>query len=135
MTRRATRQRLMQWFYSSDMQKSLDQISKGFPLDEIKKDREKNYALDLLEAYEEHHVFIDELLNSLSHSWPLERMGRVDLALLRLAATEIYYLDDIPVEVSISEAMELSKRYSTEESTAFINGILGSVVEKKDEQA
>lgn len=135
MTRRATRQRLMQWFYSSDMQKSLDQISKGFPLDEIKKDREKNYALDLLEAYEEHYVFIDELLNSLSHSWPLERMGRVDLALLRLAATEIYYLDDIPVEVSISEAMELSKRYSTEESTAFINGILGSVVEKKDEQA
>lgn len=125
----------MQWLYACDIQKNLDHIVKNFPIEEIKKDSERNYALDLLEAFDEHRKSIDELLNALSHSWPLDRMSKVDLALLRLATTEIFYLEDIPTEVSINEAMELSKRYSTEESTAFINGILGSVAERKDEQA
>ena len=125
----------MQWLYACEIQKNLDQSAKNFPIGEIKKESEKNYALDLLEAFDEHKEFIDELLDKLSHSWPLDRMGKVDLALLRLATTEIFYLEDIPTEVSINEAMELSKRYSTEESTAFINGILGSVAERKDEQA
>lgn len=66
--------------------------------------------------------------------WSLERLARVDLAILRLAAYEIFYRDDIPGPVAVNEAVELSHQFSTEEAGGFINGVLGSLVraEKKD---
>ena len=55
-------------------------------------------------------------------------MPKADLAILRLALAEIYYIDEIPVSVSINEAVELAKKYGTEKSSKFINGVLGSAV-------
>lgn len=125
----------MQWLYACDMQKKLEFALRDFKGEGIKKEREQDYANRLLQAFTSHRSSIDELLDELSHSWPTQRMGKVDLALLRLATTEILYLEDIPTEVSITEAMELSKQFSTEDSAAFINGLLGSVAETMDEQA
>ena len=59
--------------------------------------------------------------------WSIERIARVDLAILRLAAYELLYMDDIPAAVTINEAVELSRRFSTEQSGAFINGVLGNL--------
>ena len=69
---------------------------------------------------------IDELIDRYSVRWKTSRLPIVDLAILRLALAEICYLTDIPVSVTINEAVELAKKYSTEKSSKFINGVLGS---------
>jgi N utilization substance protein B len=71
---------------------------------------------------------IDKKIEELALGWTLDRIAKVDLAILRLAVFEIIYNEDIPNEVAINEAVELAKKYSTEESKVFINGILGNVV-------
>ena len=68
---------------------------------------------------------IDELIDRYSVRWKTSRLPKVDLAILRLALAEICYLTDIPVSVTINEAVELGKKYSTEKSSKFINGVLG----------
>lgn len=69
---------------------------------------------------------IDELIDRYSVRWKTSRLPKVDLAILRLALAEICYLTDIPLSVTINEAVELAKKYSTEKSSKFINGVLGS---------
>ena len=68
---------------------------------------------------------LDELIAKHAVGWSVERIGKVDLAILRLAVYEIDYRDDVPPAVAINEAVELSKRYGTDDSPAFINGVLG----------
>ena len=67
---------------------------------------------------------IDREINSYSTNWALDRMARVDLALLRLAAFELIYCQDVPHNVVINEAIEIGKRFGTEETSSFINGVL-----------
>ncbi|MBC5647141.1 transcription antitermination factor NusB [Christensenella tenuis] len=68
---------------------------------------------------------IDGIISSNSKSWKLERIAKVDLAILRLALYELLYMDDIPQKVTINEAIELAKKYSAEKSYQFVNGLLG----------
>ncbi len=67
---------------------------------------------------------IDAAVNEASEGWKTSRMGKVDLTLIRLAVYEIRYEDEIPYKVSINEAVELAKKYGTEDSPSFVNGIL-----------
>ena len=70
---------------------------------------------------------IDELLNTNTTGWKTARMNKVDLTILRLAIYELKWDEDVPVGVAINEAVELAKKYSSEEGPAFINGILGKL--------
>ena len=74
-----------------------------------------------------HRSDIDESIEKYSINWKLERMARTDLAILREAATEIKYIDDVPAAVTINEAVELAKLYGTENSPKFINALLGKI--------
>lgn len=67
---------------------------------------------------------IDAAVNEVSEGWKTSRMGKVDLTLIRLAVYEIRYEEEIPFKVSINEAVELAKKYGTDGSPAFVNGIL-----------
>ncbi|MCM1256698.1 MAG: transcription antitermination factor NusB [Roseburia sp.] len=67
---------------------------------------------------------IDEMINSRAKGWKTSRMGKVDVTLLRLAVYEISFEEDIPLGVAINEAVELAKKYGTDDSPAFINGVL-----------
>jgi N utilization substance protein B len=71
---------------------------------------------------------IDELIAKNLSGWTIERISKVSLAVLRLAIYEIKYMDEIPTAVSIDEAVELCKKYSTVDDASFVNGVLGSVV-------
>ena len=73
---------------------------------------------------------IDDLINQYSVKWKTTRMPAVDLAVLRLAVAEMKYAKDIPVSVSINEAVNLAKKYSTENSSRFINGVLGKAAKE-----
>ncbi|MBR4123832.1 MAG: transcription antitermination factor NusB [Clostridia bacterium] len=70
---------------------------------------------------------IDALISENSVGWKIERISKTALALLRLALYEMKYYDDIPVSVSINEAVEICKKYATKEDSSFINGILSTV--------
>lgn len=73
---------------------------------------------------------IDEIIDSNSEGWPVSRLGKAELAIMRLAIYEMKYDDDIPVNVAINEAIELAKNYgSTDTSGAFVNGVLGKLNE------
>ena len=78
---------------------------------------------------------LDAKIDTLATGWTVERMASADRAVLRLSAYEVLYRDDIPVGVSINEAVELAKRYGTDESPRFINGILGNLARGREEQA
>jgi N utilization substance protein B len=67
---------------------------------------------------------IDNMLNTRAKGWTTERMGKVDLTILRLAVYEIVFDDDVPTGVAINEAVELAKKFGQEESSSFVNGVL-----------
>lgn len=67
---------------------------------------------------------IDALINERAKGWTVERMGKVDITIIRLAVYEICYDDDIPTSVAINEAVELAKKFGQDESAGFINGVL-----------
>lgn len=85
-------------------------------------DREyiENRALDIVSKLPE----IDKMISEKATGWTVERMGKVDIAIIRLAVYEIMFDDKIPTGVSINEAVELAKKYGRDESKAFVNGVL-----------
>lgn len=87
-----------------------------------------DYALDCARGVKAHADDIDARISeNLKQGWKISRISRVSLAIMRLAVYEMLYIDDIPVSVSINEAVELSKKYTVQDDTSFINGVLGSV--------
>jgi len=91
----------------------------------------KAFAETLICGVAENLEQIDQELNSYSTNWALDRMARVDLAILRLAAFELIFSHDVPHNVVLNEAIELGKRFGTEETPAFINGVLDHLAQKQ----
>ncbi len=87
----------------------------------------EDFALALATGAEEHIEELDALIDAHSHNWSKNRISRVSLAVLRLAIYEMRYREDIPVSVSINEAVELAKKFGGEEDSSFVNGVLGSI--------
>lgn len=92
-------------------------------LDDVS-EKDKVYILKKYKAVMEQVETIDEQLNRYAKGWKTTRMNKVDLSILRLAVYEIQSDDDVPTGVAINEAVELAKKYSSDEGPAFINGIL-----------
>lgn len=86
------------------------------------------YAREIVDGIIDHGDDIDEQITTHSRDWRLERMPAVDRALLRIAAWELLYNDEVPAAVAIDEAVDLAKEFSTEESGAFVNGVLARIV-------
>lgn len=87
-----------------------------------------DYAIDCAKGVADHKDVIDaKISENLKSGWKISRISKVSLALLRLAIYEMLFCGDIPVSVSINEAVELSKKYTVKDDTSFINGVLGSV--------
>ena len=87
----------------------------------------KSFSKELVQGICENKNHIDNLIKKASKNWRLERMSRVDRSILRLSVYEMLFMDNIPHKVSIDEAVELGKKYGTEESGAFINGVLDNI--------
>ena len=107
------------------------------PTDALRDRREKTdqiinpYTVDIVEGVMAMQPTIDEFLSTYSQGWPLERMPSVDRIILRVGTWELLYNDDVPDAVAVSEAVELSRTLSTDESPSFINGLLGRLQQLK----
>ncbi len=89
---------------------------------------DQEYILEKYRAIVEKKEEIDALLNQVTEGWKTTRMNRVDLTILRLATYELKWDEDVPLGVAINEAVELAKKYSSDEGPAFVNGVLAKVV-------
>lgn len=111
---------------------------RGLPLGETLNDRVvaaeppvNEYTVDLIRGIEAHQDRIDGLLSTYAQGWSLERMPAVDRNALRIGVFEILYVDAVPDAVAVSEAMNLVRDLSTDESPAFVNGVLGNILRDK----
>ena len=87
----------------------------------------KEFARDLVSGVLSHRAEIDRLIKQSTDHWKLSRMAKVDLMILRMASYELLFCPDIPLNVSMDEAIEIGKRYGSAESPTFINGVLDQV--------
>ena len=87
----------------------------------------RSFFLELIRGVNNSRALIDQLIERFSRNWRLSRMSCVDRNIMRIAVYEMLFCGDIPAKVSINEAIDIGKKYGTEESGAFINGILDSV--------
>ena len=89
--------------------------------------RDAEYADRVLWGAHEHQAQLDGVIENFLKGWDLDRINKVDLALMRLAIYEMLREPDVPLGVAVNEAVDLAKTYGTDESPAFINGVLGNV--------
>lgn len=125
--RRKARKRALDVLFEADL--------RGLPVLEVLADRAGDetpplpgYAADLVRGVHEHQERIDGLLAEHAHGWALERMPAVDRNILRIGAYELLWAEDVPDAVAISEAVHLATDLSTEDSPAFVNGLLARLL-------
>ncbi|MBR3771697.1 MAG: transcription antitermination factor NusB [Clostridium sp.] len=133
MSRREIREHLFRMLFHKEFYKSeeleeqislyVDNLEKAPTEEQVALIKNRFYAV--LESIPE----IDELLDEVSKGWRLNRMGKVDLTILRIAVYEMKYDEEIPVGVAINEAVELAKKYGEDHSKSFVNGILAKLVD------
>lgn len=125
MTRKESREMaftmLFEYSFTADSAEELFSIAEeaGIPAAD-------DYCKRVVELAIENIKVIDETIGKYSKGWKTDRISKVGLAALRLAVTELRFFDDIPDSVSVNEAVELIKKYATEQDASFANGILGS---------
>lgn len=127
MSRRELREQIFKMlfrieFYESDEME--EQIQLFLEEESKASEEEDTYIRNKYEKIVEHLEQIDGAINEKSTGWKTTRMGKVDISLMRLAVYEILFDEDIPTGVAINEAVELAKKYGTDDSPSFINGVL-----------
>lgn len=132
-SRRLARIAAMSLYYEREIKDSADEYSTTLVDFEDVLERAKlddanlQYIDDALTSLEAHREDMDQLISANLKDWTIERISKVDLSILRLAVAEMLYMEDIPVSVSVNEAVEISKLYSDREAYKFINGILRNI--------
>lgn len=88
----------------------------------------KDYAVSIAEFFQKNHEEVDNIIQKYAKNWDLGRLVKMDKDILRIAIVELLYMKDAPMKVIVDEALELAKKYSTDDSASFINGILAKVI-------
>lgn len=125
----------MDMLYNADvLQRPLEQVlsdEQARALNEPERAASWQYAREIVTGIIDNGDIIDELISEQSHDWPLERMPNVDRAILRVGAWEIRFNDQVPNPVAIAEAIAAATEYSTDDSSRFINGVLGALADRE----
>jgi len=129
VNRRLVREVVMQILYAYDIRKEdIHKVAEGImPEEIISQPKSKDFAFALLEKIIPNLQLIDSKIKSHADNWELDRMAIIDRNLMRIAIAEMLYFPDVPPKVSINEAIEIAKQYSTDKSGKFVNGILDAV--------
>lgn len=133
MKRTETRELAFKLIYSLEIQKNMEeeQIEIFFEENEITNNEEKEFIKTIFEGLINNKSEIEELIQSnLKEKWTIDRISKIDLAILKVAIYELIY-SKVPYKVVINEAVELAKKYGDDSSKSFVNGILASIVKDK----
>ena len=126
MKRRTAREKALQALFQIDMneakpEEAMENILQGAPVDP--------YLSELVHGTSKNLKEIDEIISNHLENWSVKRLAKVELNILRLAVYELNYVQDVPANVVINEALEISKRFADERSSKFINGVLSKIKE------
>ncbi|MCF2641938.1 transcription antitermination factor NusB [Roseburia hominis] len=129
MSRRELREWIFQTLFRMEFHNKEEyekQLELLFETEEMS-DEDKTYAKNKILDIGEHIEEIDAAINEVAKGWKTSRMAKVDLTIIRLAVYEIRYEEEIPTKVAINEAVEMAKKYGTDTSSSFVNGILAKI--------
>lgn len=135
MNRRKSREIAMKLLFEMSIKKeNYNEIYENFKenTDMDLQDIDMEYVFRVLKGVEENQKTIDDKIEENLINWKLNRVSKIDLAILRTSTYEIFYEDDIPDKVSVNEGIELAKKYSDEKSFQFINGVLGKMIKNNN---
>lgn len=128
--RNKARKRALDFLYEADIKKvSAKDLFSSRGAKELS---QEPYVLLLLNGVADHLSKIDELIITYAQGWDMDRMPPIDRNILRIAIFEILWAQDIDLQVACDEAVELAKSLSTDESSSYINGVLGRIIKLKD---
>ena len=134
MKRKEARELCMQLVYEMIIKNEFTLAGYQHYLEENPEELDQDpYIRQVLGSVIERHESVDQLIRSYAIDWEMDRIARVDLAILRVAISEMLDAADIPSFVSVNEAIELAKKFSTEHSSSFVNGILGTYLKDRGE--
>lgn len=133
MSRKKSREKAMEILFGMTISKdSVEEAIETFK-DNIEgdiNDADLEYITNILHGVEKNKAELDSILSGYLQNWKIERISKVNLAILRIAVYEIEYVDDVPGKVAVNEALEIAKIYSDEKSVSFINGVLDKILKK-----
>lgn len=127
MGRREQREQIFKLVFQlefNDKAEMPEQMRLYLEQEEIQSEKDCLYISEKFEKIQEKVTELDALINEQATGWKTDRMGKVDLAIIRLAVYEIKYDDSVPTSVAINEAVELAKKFGQDESSSFVNGVL-----------
>ncbi|MGE6258973.1 transcription antitermination factor NusB [Heyndrickxia sporothermodurans] len=126
MKRRTAREKALQALFQIDMNEAEPEVA----IKNILKDEQSDeYLTKLVNGTFQNLKEIDEIISKHLEKWTIERLAKVDLNIIRLGVYELMYIDEVPANVAINEAIEVSKRFGDERSSKFINGVLSKIKE------
>ncbi|GKX66154.1 transcription antitermination factor NusB [Inconstantimicrobium mannanitabidum] len=134
MNRVKSREIAVQLTYQRMINKeSVEEIIENFKenFDDNMNEGDFKYIREILEGIDNTTEELDKIIKESLVNWKIERISKINLAILRVATYEIIYVEDIPDKVSINEAIEITKKYSEEKSVSFINAVLDKVLKRK----
>ncbi len=142
MKRRVAREYVLQFLYAWDMNEKLrnsydyntvqEELESFWERNIVDNKDIKTFANKIIEGTLENLSQIDGIIKNYANKWDIDRMITIDRNILRFSIYEILFCPDIPFQVTINEAVEIAKKYSTKESAAFINGILDRIAKEKE---
>ncbi len=131
MKRRLVREKALQALYAYELSGEPIDLILDTIVGSLKKEAETfTFAKTLILSVIEHREEIDTMIRSQVEHWEFNRLAVIDKIILRIAICELLYCEDIPPKVSINEAIEIARRFSTEKSDKFVNGVLDSVLDR-----
>lgn len=127
LKRRIIRERVLQVLYAYEMNPEGLDAAVAYLTGEIETEEGREFALSLIRQVVARREELDALIVSNLNNWALERVSLIDKLIIRMGLAEILYFNEIPVKVSMNEALEIAKMYGTKDSSKFINGILDGI--------
>jgi N utilization substance protein B len=127
--RSKARKRALDLIYASEMRNrsAIEALE-----EQVEAGQVNEYTVELVHGVNQHRERLDEVISTYAEGWTLQRMPAVDRNVLRLAVFEVLYVDDVPDAVAVSEALNLVRDLSTDESPGFVNGVLGNIVRHRE---
>lgn len=134
MTRRQAREAILKALYTVElMEWDIDRVMEDIHLNDAPDEKMSRFIRNYLETVVSNLEYLDKEVTRLAENWELKRIAIIDKNILRMALSEIHFMPDIPQKVSINEAIDLAKQFSTLESSSFVNGILDAAMSELDQ--
>lgn len=130
MTRNKMRENIMKLIYQADIHNNyvFEFFTEAYELMEDTTPVNNQYFMSVIKSFIDFKTVIDTEISDNLKKWDIDRIGKIELAILRLAVTEMHYINDVPMKVSINEAIELAKVFADDNAPKYINGVLASVL-------